>query len=264
MLPNNDFMRVNITKDRDFEMWESPRHRDAESSSTAMEFLCITYKKFPWEFSKAISFGSEGDHSFPKGTAFSLKPESHYRQLLGDEVLVTGSSDFKFDKFPVAALNHLERTDQAQKLSDIWNSCVDRSSSYLNFSLTPMIGDRKLPKSPWLPVFLAELNQYYTEDSQVLFKGFTSREQKMFKVYLDDAFERTLFRNQSSGVADYGRAVLFLEDPWLLSTMIEFGERFQQAQNAGESLLEDPAEVYRLIYLARWYWAEKQANIPFY
>lgn len=176
--------------------------------------------------------------------------------------MVTGSLDFRFDEIPSDVLEQPGVPGSAKNLKALWADCVEHTSSYLNFSLMPMLGERKLPKSS-LPIFLVELNQYYTENSQRIFKGFTQQEQKIFKLYLDNVFELKSFRNQSSGISDYCRQILFLEDPWLLDAIIDFGERFQQAEDAGKSLLWGPDEVRNLIYLARWFWAEKQANHPF-
>ncbi|KRL97624.1 hypothetical protein FD28_GL001710 [Levilactobacillus hammesii DSM 16381] len=258
-----DFMRVDITKNPGFDRKERLKHPDAESSMAAMEFLWITYSHVRWDFSDDVWFGGEGDARFNKGMAFKLKHGSKNHQLLGYKTMVSGTLDFKFDAIPSGVLEQPSVPGSVQNLSDLWADCVGRTSSYLNFSLMPMLGERKLPKSPWLPVFLVELNQYYTENSQRIFKGFTHSEQKMFELYLDNAFNLKPFRNQASGISDYCRQILFLEDPWLLEAAVDFGERFQQAEDAGKSLLWDPVEVRKLIYLARWYWAEKEANHPF-
>ncbi|WP_143463123.1 hypothetical protein [Levilactobacillus enshiensis] len=255
-------MRRDITRDTNFERKENNKHPDVESSLAAMEFLWITYSHVQWKFSDDVWF-SDGSIRFNKGVAFLFKQGSKSRQLFGDEAAVTGSLDFKFDEIPIAVFDQPSEPESAQKLNDLWTDCVRRTSSYLNFSLMPIFDGRRLPKSRWLPVFLVELNHYYTENSPRIFEGFTHHEQKMFKSYLDNAFESKSFRNQLSGIGDYCRQILFLEDPWLLDAIYEFGERFQQAEDAGKPLLQDPVEVRKLIYLARWYWAEKEANHPF-
>ncbi|MFD1548319.1 hypothetical protein [Levilactobacillus fuyuanensis] len=263
MLEPNDFMRVDITKQKDFAMKEMYRCPAVENSLAATEFLWITYRNVHWEFSQNVKF-FHGDVNIPTGWAFQFEHDSRYYQLLGEDTLVTGSLDFNFGELPAVFLSQQEPSIQTQKLIKNWHDCVSRSSSYINVSLTPTIMGGKLPRSPWLPVFLFELNQYYTENSQQFFKQYTNREREMFKLYLDNAFELSTFRGQPNRIVNYCREVLFLEDPWLLGALIDYGERFQRAKNSGHSLLDDIDEVRKLIHLARWYWAEKQANTTFY
>jgi len=232
----------------------------ASSSIRALEWFMINYKNVDWHF--VDSFNSFPTKTVPIecGWAISLDT-SKYTKYPAPNILVTGNIDFDFkplSKF----IDGLTRSKQLQgHLAAAWNDCVNREFSILNMSLTPIFDRTCRTKSSMIPVFLYNLNRYYEGKSNQLFKEYTAKEETNFKAYLDSAFEELTFGNKLEHVENYCSRVLFVEDPQLITALIDFGELSQTRLNHDEEILQSVDEFEKFIHLVLWYWAEKEVNI---
>jgi len=256
---NNDYLR-NYLQIPKYDLGRFILRLRAASSIRALEWFMMFYKKVDWHFIDSLNSIPTKIVPIECGWAVSLDT-SKYTNYPAPNILVTGNIDFDFK--PISEfIDGLTRSKQLQgHLAAAWNDCVRREFSILNMSLIPIFDRISQPKSSMIPVFLYNLSRYYDGKSNQLFKEYTAAEETNFKAYLDSAFEESTFGNKLDHVENYCNRVLFVEDPQLITALIDFGELSQTRLNHDEEILQSVDELEKFIHLVLWYWAEKEVNI---
>lgn len=254
---NYDYLRQDITKIKHYGLTMNVQ---PESSNETREIFYYAYKNIKWDFLDSFSFLGE-DVPIKSGYAVKLKSKSKFAELLGSNTLFSGIKDFDFTELPQNIYDQSQSLEESRHLRDAWEEFDGRQNSYLNMSFMPVFEDIDKSKYSIMPLFLYNLNRYYVNGSEELFSSYNNLDKKIMKLYLNSAFERSNSWNQNVMIEDYCSKALFIEDPQIVCALLEYGRRIQEKIDQGKPVFDNIDDVYKLIYLATWYWSEKEVNM---